>query len=119
MIPAFAAGLSDCGSLTKCAFRLLEAETVGDVSGNGLDLDAHPAASHVAGVLELGDDRLHSVGGDIEPDVNRSIRITEPVVTPVPFLARLIAISFWFLLIMRIYTPDSHLVKRYNQCLGG
>ena len=52
----------------QCAFRLLQAEAVGDVGGDGLDLDADPAAADRALVLELGDDILHGRGRDRERD---------------------------------------------------
>jgi hypothetical protein len=41
-----------------------------------LNLDARPAAGHVAGILELGDDRLHSVGWDVEPGLKAACRST-------------------------------------------
>src|SRR2546427_11106371 len=57
-IAGFNAGL---GRRTVClrfrnqsTLRLLEAEAVGDVGGDGLDLDADPAAANGALVLELG-----------------------------------------------------------------
>ena len=56
MMPALAAGLSTLRLGDERAFRLLEAEAVGDVRRDRLDLDADPAAGHVAVVLELGDD---------------------------------------------------------------
>src|SRR6185437_6360360 len=39
------------------AFRLVEAEALGDLVGDALDVDAEPAAPRVAKVLELLDDR--------------------------------------------------------------
>src|SRR5581483_2123494 len=41
------------------AFRLLQAEAVGDLGSDGLNLYADPAAAHRALVLELVDDGLH------------------------------------------------------------
>ena len=59
------------------ALRLLEAEAVGDVGGDGLDLDADPAAGHVAVILELGDDHLGGVGRNVEADADRAARRRE------------------------------------------
>ena len=43
-MPAFAAGLSACGSATSAPLALLEAEAVGDLVRHRLDLHADPAA---------------------------------------------------------------------------
>src|SRR6202043_3474419 len=57
--------------------RLLHAEAVGDVGGDGLDLNAEPAARDVALVLELGDHELGGGGRDVEADADRAARRRE------------------------------------------
>src|SRR5438034_10879214 len=52
------------------AFRFLEAEAVGDVGGDGLDLDADPAAADRALVLELGNYILDGRCRDRERDAD-------------------------------------------------
>ena len=54
------------------AFGLLQAEAVGDVGVDRLDLHADPSARDRALVLELGHDRLHGVGRDRERDADRA-----------------------------------------------
>src|SRR6478735_2307634 len=52
------------------AFRLLQAEAVGDVSRHRLDLDTDPAAADRALVLELGNHVLHRGSGNRERDAD-------------------------------------------------
>src|SRR6266478_5030217 len=54
----------------QSTLRLLEAEAVGDVGGDRLDLDADPATADGALVLELGNDILHGCCRDRERDAD-------------------------------------------------
>src|SRR6185312_14200205 len=72
------AGLG-CGTIglrlgDQRAFRLLQAEAVGDLLGHRLDLDADPAAADGALVLELGDDALHGRRRNRERDADAAAR---------------------------------------------
>src|SRR5262249_60770648 len=49
-----------------------EPETVGDVSGDRLDLHTNPAPAHGTLVLELTDDALHRFGRDREGNTDRA-----------------------------------------------
>jgi hypothetical protein len=40
------------------------AEAVGDISGHGLNANAHPAACHLSMILELSHDHFCGVGGN-------------------------------------------------------
>ena len=53
------------------ALRRLEAEVLGDLGRDRLNLHADPTAGDAALVLELGDDRLHRLGRDREGDADR------------------------------------------------
>src|SRR5262249_62137724 len=59
------------------AFRLLEAEAIGDLRRDRLDLHAQPGPIDEAMVLELGHDHLCGFGGDIESDTDRTTRRRE------------------------------------------
>src|SRR5262249_38679746 len=58
-------------------FRSFHAEALGNVGSDRLNLHADPAAADHALVLELGDDRLHGLGRNIEGDADRSARRRE------------------------------------------
>src|SRR3954470_15047266 len=58
--------------LPECALRLLQAEALGDVGIDRLNLHADPSTCHRALVLELGHDRLHRIGGNRERDADRA-----------------------------------------------
>ena len=58
--------------VNHCAFGLLQAKAVGNARGHRLDLNAEPTAGDVAMVLQLGDDKLRGVGGDVEADADRT-----------------------------------------------
>ena len=76
-MPAFTAGLFALRFGDQRAFRLLQAEAVGDILRHRLDLHADPAARDRAVVLELADHALDGVGGDREGDADRTARRRE------------------------------------------
>ena len=51
---------------------LLQAEAVGDLGRDRLDLDADPPAGDGTLVAQLGDDALHRLGGDSESNTDRA-----------------------------------------------
>src|SRR5207247_4575938 len=53
------------------------AEAFGDVGGDRLNPHADPTAADRPLVLELGNDRLHGLGGDVEGDADRAARLRE------------------------------------------
>src|SRR5262249_5673574 len=82
-MPALAAGLSACGSVTsapsvpRVSAMSVVARWICTPRQPRLNLPAEPAAADHALVLELGDDRLHRLGRNIKGDADRSARRRE------------------------------------------
>src|SRR5262249_53983551 len=75
--PAFAAGLSVCGSATSApsAFLRLRLSAISAVTG--WTCTAQPGPIDITALLELGHDHLCGFGGDIESDTDRTTRRRE------------------------------------------
>ena len=70
LMPASCAGELSCASATSAPLLRFQAQAVGDLVGDRLDLHADPAARDRALVLQRGDDRLGGLGRDGEADAD-------------------------------------------------
>ena len=71
-MPAFAAGLSGVTLATSAPVFSLTPEASARSLGDGLDLDAEPAAPRLAELAQLIDDAEGDLGGDGEADADRA-----------------------------------------------
>ena len=86
-MPAAAAGPSFCGCGDQRALGRLQAEALGDLRRDRLDLHADPAARDGALVLERGDHVLGDFGGNGEADADvppegEKIAVLTPTTSP-------------------------------------
>ena len=68
--PAFAAGVLACVSAMSAPFAVAQAEPVGDLRRDRLDLHADVAARHRAVLAQLRDHVARDAGGDREADAD-------------------------------------------------